>query len=145
MNLKSNKQKVKMGVAVIVLEGEYVLMHIRKGSHRNGTWSFPGGHIDSGEFASDAAVRELEEETGLKVSKKDIKYKMTTLSYFEEIDTEYATSYFLVNRSDCTGRITVKEPHKVYGEWEYIRYGEWPTPLFDTIELLPKNLSGLKE
>lgn len=30
-----------------------------------GTWEFPGGHLDDGESAADAAMREWEEETGL--------------------------------------------------------------------------------
>lgn len=33
-----------------------------------GRWSFPSGYVDAGENVEDAAVREVEEETGIKVS-----------------------------------------------------------------------------
>lgn len=33
--------------------------------HRNGTWVFPKGHLDPGETALTAALREVEEEAGL--------------------------------------------------------------------------------
>lgn len=35
---------------------------------RNGFWEFPGGGVDFGEHPERAAVRETEEETGLKAS-----------------------------------------------------------------------------
>jgi 8-oxo-dGTP diphosphatase len=38
-----------------------------------GTWSVPGGSIDEGETAAQAAARELHEEVGLKVSVKALK------------------------------------------------------------------------
>jgi 8-oxo-dGTP diphosphatase len=53
------------GVGVIVVRGEQVLFGLRHGSHGAGTWSFPGGRIESGESAEDCALRELKEETGL--------------------------------------------------------------------------------
>ena len=33
--------------------------------HRNGTWVFPKGHLDPGETALEAALREVEEEAGV--------------------------------------------------------------------------------
>jgi len=35
-------------------------------SARNKIWGFPKGHIESGEDEKDAAIREIEEETGIK-------------------------------------------------------------------------------
>ena len=34
--------------------------------HASGTWVFPKGHIDAGESALDAALREVEEEAGVR-------------------------------------------------------------------------------
>ena len=50
---------------VVCLRGTEVLL-IRRGTPpRLGEWSLPGGRIEPGERAADAALRELREETGV--------------------------------------------------------------------------------
>lgn len=39
----------------------------RKGSHGDGEWALPGGHLEMGESFEQCAVREVEEETGIMV------------------------------------------------------------------------------
>lgn len=52
-------------VGVVCLRGDDVLL-IRRGTPpRQGEWSLPGGRIEPGERAIDAALRELREETGV--------------------------------------------------------------------------------
>jgi 8-oxo-dGTP diphosphatase len=52
-------------VGVVCLRGDAVLL-IRRGTPpRQGEWSLPGGRIEPGERAADAALRELREETGI--------------------------------------------------------------------------------
>ena len=52
-------------VGVVCLRGNEVLL-IRRGTPpRMGEWSLPGGRIEPGERAIDAALRELREETGV--------------------------------------------------------------------------------
>jgi 8-oxo-dGTP diphosphatase len=52
-------------VGVVCLRGDSVLL-IRRGTPpRLGEWSLPGGRIEPGERAVDAALRELREETGV--------------------------------------------------------------------------------
>jgi ADP-ribose pyrophosphatase YjhB (NUDIX family) len=57
--------KVAVGV-VVEMDGGIVL---GKRAHEPmmGAWSFPSGFVDAGEVLEAAAVREVEEETGLKV------------------------------------------------------------------------------
>lgn len=40
----------------------------------NGEWSLPGGGIQKGETAQIAVIRELEEETGIKIGKKQLAF-----------------------------------------------------------------------
>lgn len=48
-----------------IFRGEMVLIVERGKGAVRGTWSLPGGHIEPGETARAAALREIEEETGL--------------------------------------------------------------------------------
>jgi ADP-ribose pyrophosphatase YjhB (NUDIX family) len=46
-------------------EGAVLLVKRGAGSARPGVWSLPGGHIEPGERADEAAAREVFEETGI--------------------------------------------------------------------------------
>jgi 8-oxo-dGTP diphosphatase len=52
-------------VGVVCLRGDEVLLIRRGRPPRLGEWSLPGGRIEPGERAIDAALRELREETGV--------------------------------------------------------------------------------
>jgi 8-oxo-dGTP pyrophosphatase MutT (NUDIX family) len=51
-------------VAVFVVEDGRVLLHFHR---RLGRWLPPGGHVEADELPDDAAIREVQEETGLVV------------------------------------------------------------------------------
>lgn len=52
-------------VGVVCLKGDEVLLIRRGRPPRQGEWSLPGGRIEPGERAVEAALRELREETGV--------------------------------------------------------------------------------
>ena len=52
-------------VGVVCFRGDEVLLIRRGRPPRQGQWSLPGGRIEPGERAVDAALRELREETGV--------------------------------------------------------------------------------
>lgn len=57
----------KLAVAVIVTDGEHVLLGQRAQGERQGQWSLPAGFVDRGEVVEAAAARELMEEIGAAV------------------------------------------------------------------------------
>lgn len=60
-----NRQRPVVGVGVVCLRGAEVLLIRRAKPPRVGEWSLPGGRIEWGETAREAALRELREETGV--------------------------------------------------------------------------------
>ena len=60
------------GAAVICLDHDRVLLVQRGREPNRGRWSFPGGKIEPGEMARQAAERETREETGLRVRVLDV-------------------------------------------------------------------------
>lgn len=58
-------RKPVLGAIAVVLQGEHVLLARRRNPPDAGLWGFPGGHVEWGETALQAAVRELQEETGI--------------------------------------------------------------------------------
>jgi 8-oxo-dGTP diphosphatase len=55
-----------VGVLAVVLRGERALVVRRANPPMAGRWGFPGGVLELGETVADGAMRELEEETGVK-------------------------------------------------------------------------------
>ncbi|MDK3072247.1 NUDIX hydrolase [Sedimentitalea sp. JM2-8] len=54
-----------LGAIAVVLRGDTVLLAQRSKAPDAGLWGFPGGHVELGETALEAARRELLEETGV--------------------------------------------------------------------------------
>lgn len=57
------QQETSAGGVVYRMEGGAPLYLLIRDSYQN--WGFPKGHLESGERAEDAALREVREETGL--------------------------------------------------------------------------------
>ncbi len=55
----------KAAASIALFRQDSVLLVLRTKAPRAGLWSLPGGHIEPGETAAAAALRELREETGL--------------------------------------------------------------------------------
>jgi 8-oxo-dGTP diphosphatase len=55
-----------VGVLAVVMRGERVLVVRRANPPMRGRWGFPGGVLELGETVAQGAMRELEEETGVK-------------------------------------------------------------------------------
>ncbi|GAA3771496.1 NUDIX hydrolase [Streptomyces chiangmaiensis] len=62
-----NAEKDPDVAAAIIVHGGRVLLVRRRVSEGSLSWQFPAGKVEPGETREDAAVRETQEETGLRV------------------------------------------------------------------------------
>lgn len=66
-----------------------MLLLRRFGAHGAGTWSTPGGHLEYGETPEQCAIREVEEESGIRIHQ--VTFRGITNDVFEERGLHYIT------------------------------------------------------
>ena len=66
----SKKQKIDIVMACVILRNgsEYFIQQRLPDDIWGGLWEFPGGRLEEGESPQEAAIREVEEETGWQIS-----------------------------------------------------------------------------
>jgi len=63
----TNDEKIRVVAAVAERTGRFLVCQRPAGKRHGGLWEFPGGKLEPGECAPDAARRELAEELGVEV------------------------------------------------------------------------------
>ncbi len=126
-------KNVRVGVGVFIRKDGKVLMGKRKGSHGEGHWGLPGGHLEFNEEIVECAIREVKEETNLKV--KNIHFGALTNDIFKKEGKHYITIYMVCDYS--SGKLKIMEPDKCQG-WGWFKWGKLPSPLFIPLQNLLK-------
>lgn len=121
--VSKNSFQVKVGISVLVLKGKKVLLGKRKGSHGEGEYSSPGGHLEFGESIRKAAERECKEEAGIRI--KNIKF--LRFSNMRKYGKHYV-DIGLTAEWD-SGNPKVLEPTKME-KWAWYNISNLPQPLF---------------
>jgi len=144
MNNQLN-QKPGVGFGVMILKKGKVLLGHRhenpeKASsllHGEGTWTMPGGKLHFQEKLKEGAIREVFEETGMKV--KDLE----AISISNDIvqDAHFMTIGFLCK--DFEGEAKVMEPDEIT-EWKWFDLDNLPSPLYFPSEKIIKNYLAKK-
>ena len=115
------KNRPLIGVAVIVIKNGKVLLGRRKNAHGDGTWAFPGGHLEFCESIEACARREIFEETGVSIT--NLRYGPFTNDIFQKEGKHYVTLFVLADYE--SGEPRVKEPDKC----EVWQWHPWPPPV----------------
>ncbi|MDR2924445.1 MAG: NUDIX domain-containing protein [Azoarcus sp.] len=99
-------------------EGRVLLLRRAGTGFFDGLYSLPGGHIEQGESVFQAAVRELEEETGLRASPADLGW----LGIIHRHSDTNRIDFFLRARN-WQGEPILREPDKCSGMGWFARDG----------------------
>jgi mutator protein MutT len=89
-----------VGVGAVIICNGKILLEKRKNEPGKGKWSLPGGKVELGESVKQTVIREVKEETGLKVEKPEhidvvdniirdesgrVKYHFVIIDYFMKL------------------------------------------------------------
>lgn len=115
-----------VGIGVFIVKDGQILLGKRKGSHGEGEYSLPGGHLEHGESFEECALRELAEEAGDGIEVTSPKYLCTTnlRSYAPK---HYVDIGMMVEWR--RGEPVVAEPEKL-ASWQWYDIDNLPSPLF---------------
>ncbi len=89
------RQQRHIGVYAFILHGDLILLIKKSRGPYRGKWDLPGGGLEFGESASDGLVREVLEETGLKIKKYDLQNVLTHTTISENSDGEQEELYHI--------------------------------------------------
>ena len=108
----------------MILKDGTVLLHKRRGSHGEGEYSFPGGHLEYMESIEDCARRETKEECGIEIQNIRFQFLSNVM--------KYAPKHYIhigVIADWASGEPQLLEPEKAES-WGWYRLEGLPEPLF---------------
>lgn len=115
----------RVGVAAFVFRDGKFLVQKRKGSHGEGSWSLPGGHLEFGETPEETAARETFEETGMRID--NTRQAALTNDIFSTEGKHYITLWMMSDWQ--SGEPYITEPEKCTAQ-EWVDFDTLPHPLF---------------
>lgn len=140
--MQHNNPKPRVGIGVLIQneKGE-VLLGERIGSHGEGEWCFPGGHLEFGEAIFETAKRETKEETGLDISKFELISVADELRYIKTDNKHYLN--IGIRGKYAGGEPKVCEPNKCK-EWRWFSLDDLPEKMLEGTQLIIRNLKAGK-
>ncbi len=123
--MSDSKKYASVGVGVIIQKDGKVLLQKRKGSHGEGKWSCPGGHIDFGETIEEAAIREAKEEVGVTIA--NVRFKTLDNHIFKKEGKHYVTIWLEADYVRGKPRINAKDEISDVG---WFAWDNLPKPMF---------------
>lgn len=97
--------------------GNFLMLQRQKEKPNGDLWGLPAGKVDQKEEYTDAIQREIEEETGISVNRKDLVYERMFYVRHDHIDFHYHTF-------SC---VLMKRPEIILRSEEHCAY-QWVTP-----------------
>src|SRR3989338_4386011 len=81
MSNTTEHETQKVGIGLMILKDGKVLLGKRKGSHGEGEYTFPGGHLEYMESFENCAIRETKEECGIDIENVRFQFLSNVMKY----------------------------------------------------------------
>jgi 8-oxo-dGTP diphosphatase len=132
-------QRPQVGMGILVMRGDKVLLGKRRGSHGDGYYAAPGGHIEFGESFAAAAAREVREETALEI----INLRLLSVGNYLFTPADGERHYIDVDFvcEAPAGEAQLCEPEKCEG-WAWYELNALPQPLFVVTQRMIESLQS---
>lgn len=133
----SNSSRVGVGVIIIRADGD-ILLGYRIKAGETPSWCLPGGHVEPGETFEVAALRELQEETGIITQQPP-----TIFAIMQQLTSSLTavTGAARVSLADNLAVARVTEPN-IFSHWAWFPPSDLPTPLFPASEAMIRIWKG---
>jgi|TARA_Y100000780_G_scaffold222917_1_gene232618 8-oxo-dGTP diphosphatase len=127
----SNSSRVGVGVIITRADGD-ILLGYRIKAGETPSWCLPGGHVEPGETFEGAALRELQEETGI-ITQRPV----TIFAIMQQLTASRTavTGAAMISLADNLPIARVTEPD-VFSQWVWFPTSDLPTPLFPASEAI---------
>ena len=124
-----DQERPKVCVGVMIFKAGKILLAKRKGSHGEGEYAFPGGHLEYMESFSDCARRETREECGIEIGNIRFQFLANVVAYAPK---HYAHINLIADW--VSGEPEVLEVTKSES-WDWYELDNLPKPLFESCRI----------
>ncbi len=141
MNDKQRWTVVPAVYLILIKNGQILLLRRANTGYQDGNYSLPAGHLNGGESAQDAMVREADEEIGVSLDPANLELVHTQHRLAEEADHERIDLYF--KTTNWQGEIVNKEPNKC-DDLRWFNVDELPSNLIVCVRIALDNIKVKK-
>lgn len=94
----------------IIVQNKDSILFLRQRNSTGGAYTLPGGKLDPNETPLEAGIRECYEETGLKLSPKNL--KLVHVLYLKKGNGNGVDLFMVYRSKKWKGEVSIKEPEK---------------------------------
>lgn len=125
MENKITEQRPKVGIGTMVVKNGKVLLGKRKGSHGEGEYAFPGGHLEYMESFEECAKREVREECGIEIENVRFQFLANVTKYAPK---HYVHIGLIADWKSGESKVLEQEKSE---SWDWYDIEKLPNPLFE--------------